>query len=334
VASINSLQSERDKNFLDDYVADNLEMRRQMVSLGKVTIVILTFNTSSKLGKEFLDKVIQSTLQQSYPFLEVYVVDNGSTDGTSEYVERNYDKKFSNLKVLRLRKNYGWSGGNNQASIFAKQSEFIFFMNDDVILLERDCIYKMVTAMNEDKSLGAIQPLIRNKDGSLNPGADLSISGLISRASNALPFYLSGAALLTRSKTFFQVGMFDEDLFLYHDDVDYCWRLKLAGYKVTYLSDVSAYHYVSATLGTKNPIQQYYRLFLARWVTIKNSSLTWLPLRLLLLFTELTIAFFMYNLFINKDLRKAFMIIRGLKDGLKRLKIAINKRKRSKKSEK
>jgi len=186
---------------------------------GKVAIIVLTYNTLPKLERSFFDRAVQSIFDQSYPNVEVIFVDNGSSDGTPDYLE-TIAKGKRNCKVLKLKKNYGWSGGNNRGAVLARDSEYLFFMNDDVILLDKNLIGKLVEAMARHPDLGAIQPLIINKDGSLSYGFDLGFSGLpgaVTKPRNrplSEAFFVGGAALLTRSNLFFNVGMFDEDLFL------------------------------------------------------------------------------------------------------------------------
>jgi len=87
-----------------------------------------------------------------------------------------------------------------------------------------------------------------NRDGSLNFGLNVglsSLAGMVEYPRGRLlseVFYVNRTALLTRSSTFFDVGMFDSSLFLYRDDADYSWRLRLSGYKVAYVTNAKAYH--------------------------------------------------------------------------------------------
>jgi len=298
------------------------------MSQDKVAIIVLTYNSLSKLG-DFFDRVLQSVFAQSYPSLEVIFVDNDSSDGTPDYLERLATGK-ENCRVLKLRKNYGWSGGNNRGALLAKDAKYLFFMNDDVVL-ERDCIYKLVNVMLKYPYLGAVQPLIVNRDGSINCGADLGFSGfcrMLQRPQSrpvSEVFYVSGAALLTRSDIFFRAGMFDEDLFLYRDDVDYSWRLRLMGYKCACVVDAKAYHWGSATLGG-SPYISYFIMRNNIWVIAKNSSLRWFLLRLFLMLIEALISFFRSVLLKKKDVKRAIIILRGILEGLVNLRIALSKR--------
>jgi glycosyltransferase involved in cell wall biosynthesis len=90
---------------------------------------------------------------------------------------------------------------------------------------------RLVARMERDGRLGAIQPVVVNRGGTLNLGGAVGLSGLPKlRTSPSIRLsHLSGAALMVRASAFFGAGMFDESLFLYHDDVEFCWRLPASG---------------------------------------------------------------------------------------------------------
>jgi GT2 family glycosyltransferase len=174
----------------------------------KVSVILLTYNSKSKLS-HFFDDSITSILLNNYPNLHLVVVDNGSRDDTVSYVKERLEKfGIVPFKILMLNKNYGWGGGNNKGAILARDSDFLFFLNDDVIL-ENDCVLKLVTIMNKDVRVGAVQPMLMNEDGTLFCGADISLAGLPSAITSPRGcffeiFHASGAALLTRTKYFFR----------------------------------------------------------------------------------------------------------------------------------
>jgi GT2 family glycosyltransferase len=294
----------------------------------KVTVVILCYNTLSKLGKTFFQKVLESVFSQDYRNLEVLLVDNGSNDETPSYLKNL--PNIQNCKILCLQKNRGWAGGNNVAINSVSPGEFLFFMNDDVILIDPSCIRKLVKVLTKYENIGALQPLIRNADGTFNCGFDVSLSGLpvaVFMPKNyplSEAFYASGAALFTRSKIFNKLGMFDEDLFLYHDDLDYGWRSRLAGLRVACLVNTSVYHYGSATLGSGNPLLLYFVIRNSIWVLAKNSTLTWFIIRLFFFFFEALMSFLAYLL--RHDYKKAVTMLKALLDGLKGLRIPFSKR--------
>lgn len=295
-------------------------------NLGNVAIIILTLNSISKLGN-FFDKVLKSISMQTYPKLRVIIVDNGSKDGTPEYAAEKLKKLQVDYTVLKLGKNYGWSGGNNRGAIYVKEwANYIFFINDDIIL-EPDCVEKLVKLLAKDRKIAAVQPLIINKDRSKVYGFDIGLSGFPGTPRDMLsPFYVSGAALLTRADVFFLIGMFDEDLFLYHDDLDYGWRLRNTGYKVICMPDAKAFHWGSATLGQGNPKILYFVIRNNIWVLAKNASLLLFFIGIFLSVLEILVSFLGNQLLIKKDPKGAFIILKGIIHGLKGLNKGLKKR--------
>ena len=297
----------------------------------KVSVIILMYNTLSKLGREFIKKMIESVYYQDYRNLMLVIVDNGSRDKTADYVSKLLNEYSSvEYHIIKLPKNYGYTGGNNMGAIYSisRGAEYLFFMNDDVILLDKNLIAVLVKSLEIDKKLGAVQPVIVNKDGSISCGFRVGLSSIpkVDRYGGRI-FYVSGAALLTRSKLFMKAGMFDSDFFLYYDDVDYAWRLILLNYRVACIRSVKAYHFGSATVGKESPKYYYFMLRNAVWAVTKNSSSAALMPRLSLLLVESVISFLLHHLLIkrNADLVKAD--IKGLFDGIKSIKVVISKRK-------
>jgi len=138
------------------------------------------------------------------------VVDNNSIDDTIQHVKKlinNAQWTFPFI-ILKLNKNYGWGGGNNRGALLCKDSDYILFMNDDVIL-ERDCIRKLIEVINKNRELAAVQPLIISRDRTTLCGADVSLSGFpqavtfIKGTPFFKAFYVSGAALFTLVSSFF-----------------------------------------------------------------------------------------------------------------------------------
>lgn len=176
-------------------------------------------------------------------------MDNGSQDGTPDYIQRFY-KKFLNskLKIFRLSKNHGWPGGNNRGALLAKDVEFILFLNDDVIV-EKNLLKELINSMIQDNTIGAIQPIILNPDGSIQTAGFFINKLLFSYAINFKPtkimpiVYASGSALFVKREIFIRLGLFDENLFLYNDDLDFGLRVWLYGYKCVTNPKVQVYHF-------------------------------------------------------------------------------------------
>ncbi|ADY01286.1 glycosyl transferase [Vulcanisaeta moutnovskia 768-28] len=295
--------------------------------MGSVSVVLLAYNSVSKLGTKFIGRIVDSVLTQTYPWLDLIVVDNGSSDSTYE-VFRSVCIAYDNCHVLRLPKNYGYTGGNNRGaiSVMSQRPKYLFFMNDDVILLGGNVIEILVKALETNESLGAVQPLVINKDSTVNCGFKVGLSSIPKVSSSGEKiFYVSGAALMTRAELFRGVGMFDENLFLYVDDVDYSWRLRLLGYGVKCIKEAKVYHIGSATFGAESPRFYYFITRNHLWTIFKNSSLEWLFPRLTLFSLEIFVSYILGN-FPNRRLDAVKAIIRGFIDGTVGLKTLASRR--------
>ncbi|MEM3713485.1 MAG: glycosyltransferase [Nitrososphaeria archaeon] len=135
----------------------------------KISILLLNWNGRSLLG-DLLDKAIESTLNQTYRNLEIIFIDNGSTDDTIEHVQQSYGNK---LKIVELPKNVGFCKANNLGVRFSSSdSKYVMFMNSDAIL-SRDYIERLISLMEGDDRIGAIQGL------EISPNGPPIIGGLI-----------------------------------------------------------------------------------------------------------------------------------------------------------
>jgi GT2 family glycosyltransferase len=138
-------------------------------------------------------------------------------------------------------------------------------------------------------------------------------------------FYAMGSALVTRSELFFRLGMFDEDYFYWYDDVDYCWRVRLAGFKVVCVMDASVHHYGSATFGKDNPILNYYWIRNNLCMCSKNYRYRELILTTPIRIGEIIIGGLGHNLS-SRNTSGLKLSIKGLIDGIKDSPLFLRKR--------
>jgi GT2 family glycosyltransferase len=282
-----------------------------------VTVVVLAYNSAFK-NRAVFERCLRSVLEQDYPDKRLVVVDNGSSDGTFEFALRLCGGR-PGCRVVRLPRNLGWAGGNNRGALLARGSSYILFLNDDVYLMHRDCLTRLVARMERDGRVGAIQPVVVNRDGTLNLGGAVGLSGLPRhRTSLSLRLsYLSGAALMVRASAFFGVGMFDESLFLYHDDVEFCWRLLALGWGIGLAPDCFVFHWGSLTLGKDSPTYLYRMLRNNLRVLAKRAPLRQLPARTALALLESLVSFVGHWAVVERDPARLKAVLRGLADGLK-----------------
>lgn len=216
----------------------------------KITIIIVTHNSRTKLPD-----CLASLYRQDYPsgLMKIIVIDNNSSDSTVGYIQENYPQ----VKLIQNKSNFGFVGANNQGYYLAQknQADYLFLANDDIIL-ETHCLSHLVKIMAQDSKIAAVQAklllypqknLINSFGNSIhylgfafcNYYKHQDNLGLVDPLEIA---YASGAACLINMSALDKTGLFDDRLFMYHEDVDLGWRLRLAGYKIILDPLSVAYH--------------------------------------------------------------------------------------------
>ncbi len=219
-----------------------------------VSVSLLTWN-----GQKYLKGCLDSVFNQSYPNLEILMLDNGSTDQTVEYLKRASSKPSKlNIKYLgHHSKNTGFCAGHNQI-IRESKGSFVFLLNQDVIL-DKDFIKEAIKTFNQDKKIASVQGKVMQwREGFIDTTGMIMLKNrrTINRGQGQLDkgqfekveeiFGVDGAAPIHRKKALEDIKINDEyldqDFFAYKDDVDLAWRLRLAGWKAFYQPKAIAYH--------------------------------------------------------------------------------------------
>lgn len=222
-----------------------------------LSIIILSYNTK-KLLEDCLDSVFPET--PSRYTREVFVSDNGSTDGSQEMVKT----KFPQVKLIENNANLGFSKGNNVA-IRQATGKYILLLNSDTVV-QPDAFDAMVRKAESDPQIGVVGPKVLLASGELDPSARrhfpnpanafLRLFGLkkFSNYNITAPIgeemevdAVTGACMLVPKTVIDKVGMLDEDYFFYGEDLDWCFRIKEAGYKVVYYPAAEITHLKSAS---------------------------------------------------------------------------------------
>jgi GT2 family glycosyltransferase len=292
----------------------------------KIGIIILAYNTISKLSIEFVRKSLNSIKMQDNVNYNVVIVDNCSQDGTPRIYETLIKEFRIPGIVVKLKRNYGWAGGNNRGAIYCKDTDYLLFLNDDALLLHENVLARFVEYFERHEDVGVAQPIIVSSDGSFSYGFRLGFGGYMEILGKPTqPSYVSGAALFTRTKLFFEVGMFDEDLFLYHDDVDYCLRLWLAGYKSAIVPSAYVFHLGGTTISYA---QSWYYVVRNNFLVMgKISETKQLIIKLMLILIEFLISWLWYSTYRLKDANKTKAVIKGFIHGIMRyLPLGVKKR--------
>lgn len=220
---------------------------------GLVSVVIPNWN-----GKKFLAGCLDSLARQTYPDVETIVVDNGSKDGSVEFLI----EKYPWVKLVRFAFNTGFSVAVNRG-IAESQGEFIALMNNDTVADEK-WLVEMVNAMREHREIGSCGcKMLAYDNPKLLDGAGDGYrrGGLPGRIGHReidngqfdTPRYILGAcggAALYRRSLFDDIGLFDDDYFAYLEDVDFGLRAQSAGYKCLYVPASIIYHLGCGTTGS------------------------------------------------------------------------------------
>lgn len=219
-------------------------------------IVIPNYN-----GRQFLETCLQSIFLQTFASFQVIVVDNGSADGSVDFLQESYPS----VKVIALSENLGFSAAVNRG-IAAGDSPLVFLLNNDTELAP-DCLERLLQAAEQhDDAFFAPKMLsFREReildgvgDGYLRGGVGYRL-GTMERDSEVYSkerrvFGACGGAALYRRVMLERLGLFDEDFFAYLEDVDLNFRANRAGLTCRCVPAARVYHIGSATTGSKiNP---------------------------------------------------------------------------------
>jgi len=255
-------------------------------------VVITSLN-----GKYILPSCLDSLRQQTCSGAETILMDNGSTDGSAEYVKRNYPW----VRVIRTEQDLGFSGGCNLRAAHATGKYLLFLSNDTVVTPE--FLDKLAAEMEKHPQTGVAQSKMLSLDHPSHVdsiGAYFTRTGILfnpqrgdvdksSPDSAYEVFSAQGACMMVRAGLFKELGGFDEDFVIYFDDTDLCWRSWLAGYKVKLAPHWLIYHKGGETTSSEIPSVVVYHTFNNRLCSLlKNLALRdmWgiIPLHLIICF--------------------------------------------------
>jgi len=260
-----------------------------------VAINILSYN-----GEKLIGPCLKSVAEQTYPHIEVLVIDNASKDKSLEQIQISKSKihKFP-IRIIENKENVGFAAGHNQG-IRESKGEYVFCLNQDVIM-DKDFIQNAIETMEKDKKIGAIQGrlykitdinspirevidttglMIFKNRRVVNRGQGEKESGQYMKAEEifgadgAAPIYRRGA--LENAKI--NNEYFDENFFCYKEDIDLSWRMRLLGWKIYYEPKAIGYHLrgagETATIKTAEIIRQRKKISsFAKFHSFKNQRL-------------------------------------------------------------
>ncbi len=248
--------------------------------MSEVTVVIPNWN-----GKDSLAACLDSLMAQTYK-ADVLVVDNGSADGSVEFIQKNYPS----VKLIIHQKNLGFAGGVNSGikKSIENSAKFVALFNNDAVA-GKDWLKHLVETLEKNSRVGIVTGKLLSTDGKSidSSGDQYTVWGLpyprgrsetnLDKYDNQTEiFAATGGASLYRIKMLDQIGLFDEDFFAYYEDVDLSFRAQLAGWKVLYVPNAIAYHQIGATSGKIKGFTTYQTLKNYPWLFWKNVPIRYL----------------------------------------------------------
>ena len=233
----------------------------------KLAIVILNWN-----GEQMLRTYLPSVMQYSRDEATVYVADNASTDGSLAFLKAT----FPECRLIVLEKNWGFAEGYNKA-LKEIEAEYYLLLNSDIEVTHH-WLTPMIEYMDSHEEVAACQPKLlsaADHDRFEYAGASggyldrfgypfcrgrifdtvESDNGQYDYATDIL--WATGAALMIRSKDYWEAGGLDGRFIAHNEEIDLCWRLRIKGRKIVCLPESYVYHVGGGTLPKSNPMKTF-----------------------------------------------------------------------------
>ncbi|MDO7887386.1 glycosyltransferase family 2 protein [Hymenobacter cheonanensis] len=237
--------------------------------------------------------LVASLRRITYPSLEIIVVDNASPADDPDVIK----ERFPEVKLIKSAQNLGFAGGNNLGIAQAK-GEYLLFLNNDTEV-ERGFLEPLVELFETTPRAGIASPKIKYFDGEqliqyagsrgINPwtGRSITIGHLEAdrgqHNASAPTALADGAAMLVPRRVLAAVGPMPELYFLYYEELDWCERIKNAGFTCHYVAESTVYHKESVSVGKASVLKTYY-MNRNRLLFIRRNSRGWARLTSTLVF--------------------------------------------------
>ena len=203
------------------------------------SVIVLNYN-----GKNHLKRCLNSLLKQNYQNYEIILVDNASTDGSVNFVKKNYPR----IRIIENKKNLGYAEGNN-TGIRVANGEYIVILNNDTEV-DNEWLRELTVKARDEEKVGVVGGKIYWMN---EPNKIQSIGGKLHIWNNFLFFgtrlganeidvgqyeeqreidYAMGCAFLIKKKVLDKIGLFDSEYFIYNEEIDLQYQVKKIGYKM------------------------------------------------------------------------------------------------------
>ncbi len=229
-----------------------------------LSIIVVSFNTIEYLAR-CINFIRKNPPRVSF---EIFVVDNNSRDNSTEIVKKYYP----DVKLIENSENFGFSYANNQA-IVRSRGKYILILNPDTVVT-KGAIDQLVHFMENNPNVGAAGAKMLNFDGSMQYSCrrfPTIVNVFFGRQSVIMRFlpsnrisrkylmmdndysrnietdWVFGASMILRRRALEEVGIFDEDYFIFVEDTDLCYRMREKGWKVYFVADAVIFHHLGVT---------------------------------------------------------------------------------------
>jgi len=250
-----------------------------------LTVIIVSWNVRDLLMACL--RSLQADLERAGLTADIWVVDNGSTDGTPEAVARD----FPTVRLIARRDNPGFAAANNQAlraALDASPPRYFWLLNPDTEVLP-GATAALIAAMETHPRVGVSGAKLLYPDGTLQHSA-FRFPGLVQLAFDLFPFpprlyetrlngryprrlydgdvpffvdHPLGAAMMVRRETVEQVGLLDEEYRIYCEEIDWCWRMRRAGWRALCVPTARVVHHAGRSTG-QVPVSSFVNLWTSR----------------------------------------------------------------------
>jgi GT2 family glycosyltransferase len=235
----------------------------------QIDVVILNFNT-----REILAKCLPQVIEYSqHPWVNIVVADNNSTDGSADFVER----EFPGVELIRLSENTGFAGGYNRA-LEGRKADYFLLLNSDAEPVNENWLSSFLELIKKHPNLGAAQPQLLDYKFKTQQRKKFEYAGAAGGYidhfgfpfcrgrifgnvefndkqydSEQSIFWATGAAMFVKREAWEKAGGLDESFFAHMEEIDLCWRLQTLGYDILSCPESMVYHIGGATLSNQNP---------------------------------------------------------------------------------
>ncbi len=238
---------------------------------GKVAVLVL-----NRDGRHFLGDCFESVLKNHYPFFDVFLIDNGSQDASVDFTRQHYPM----VHIVPLGENLGFAGAYDRV-IRELDHEYVVLLNNDTVVDSQWLQALMVVAEKDERIAACGSKIV----AVWNPKIIDHAGGMLTLIGSGLDQgkwtvdngqydttrevgFGCGCSLLIRRQAYLEVGGFDPEYIIYHEDVDLCWRMRLLGYKVMFVHDSLVYHHLGG--GTIRSIEHPWKTYLCQKNRLAN----------------------------------------------------------------